>query len=123
VLAFTDRASQKWQDAVQHAEHGLQAIPKMAKPEGVAQADFDKTKSQMSGLLNSVAGFSDLQLKDYADAQKYLRAAVQADPNNLENIWPLALSYLTATPPDYINGIFFAARAASLSSGAAEQQM
>jgi tetratricopeptide (TPR) repeat protein len=123
VLAFTDRASQKWQDAVQHSEHGLQAIPKMAKPEGVSEPDFDKTKKQMSGLLNSVAGFSDLQLKDYADAQKYLRTAVESDPNNLENIWPLALSYLTATPPDYLNGIFFAARAASLSSGAAEQQM
>ena len=69
-----------------------------------------------AGLLNSVAGFSALQLKDYAAAQKYLRPAVEADPNNVENVYPLALSYLTATPSDDVNGLFFIARAANLVS-------
>jgi hypothetical protein len=55
-----------------------------------------------------------LQLKDYAGAQKHLRAAVEQDPNNVENIYPLGLAYLTATPPDEVNGIFFMARAANL---------
>ena len=39
------------------------------------------------------------QLKDYAAAQKYLRPAVEADPKNVENVYPLALAYLSATPP------------------------
>ena len=114
LLAYLERSSQKWADAKQHAEHGLQALPKMPKPDGVSDADFTKQKSQLSALLNSVAGLSALQLKDYPEAQKYLRAAVEADPNNVENIYPLALAYLTASPSDDVNGLFFIARAANL---------
>lgn len=116
LLAYNERAAQKWADAKQHAERGLQAIPKMPKPDGVSDADFEKQKTQLSALLNSVAGFSALQLKDYPSAQKYLRAAVEADPKNVENIYPLALSYLSATPPDDVNGLFFIGRAANLIS-------
>jgi tetratricopeptide (TPR) repeat protein len=116
LLAYNERAAQKWPDAKQHAEKGLQAVEKMAKPDGVSDADFAKQKAQLSGLLNSVAGFSSLQMKDYASAQKYLRPAVEADPNNVENVYPLALSYLTATPSDDLNGLWFIARAANLVS-------
>jgi hypothetical protein len=52
-----------------------------------------------------------------------LRAAVQADPNNIENIYPLALAYLTATPPDSVNGLFFIARAADLATPAGQPQI
>ena len=114
LLAYNERAAQKWPDARQHAEKGLQALAKMPKPDGVSDADFAKQKTQLGALLNSVAGFSALQLKDYASAQKYLRPAVEADPNNVENVYPLALAYLTATPPDDVNGLFFIARAANL---------
>jgi tetratricopeptide (TPR) repeat protein len=116
LLAYNERAAQKWPDAKQHAERGLQAVEKMVKPDGVSDADFAKQKAQLSGLLNSVAGFSSLQTKDYASAQKYLRPAVEADPNNVENVYPLALSYLTATPSDDLNGLWFIARAANLVS-------
>src|SRR6185369_2570822 len=78
LLAYYDRAGQKWADAKQHAERGLQALPKWTKPEGVSDADFEKQKTQFSGLLSSVAGLSALQLKDYPAAQKGLRAAVEA---------------------------------------------
>ena len=114
LLAFNERASQKWADAKQHAERGLQALPSMTKPDGVSDADFEKQKTQMGGLLNSVAGFSALQLKDNAAAEKYLRAAVETDPNNVENVYPLALASLTATPEDDVNGLFFIARAVNL---------
>ena len=116
LLAYNERAAQKWVDAKQHAERGLQALTKMTKADGVSEADLAKQKAQLAALLNSVAGFSALQLKDYASAQKYLRPAVEADPNNVENVYPLALSYLTATPPDDVNGLFFIARAANLVS-------
>jgi tetratricopeptide (TPR) repeat protein len=114
LLAYNERAAQKWPDAKQHAERGLQAVEKMTKPDGVSDADFAKQKTQLSSLLNSVAGFSALQMKDYTGAQKYLRPAVEADPNNVENVYPLALAYLTATPSDDVNGLFFIARAANL---------
>jgi hypothetical protein len=116
LLAYNERAAQKWADAKQHAEKGLQALAKMPKADGVSDADFAKQKTQLSGLLNGVAGFSALQLKDYVSAQKYLRPAVEGDPNNVENVYPLALSYLTATPSDDVNGLFFIARAANLVS-------
>jgi hypothetical protein len=114
LLAFNERAAQKWADAKQHAEKGLQAIPGMTKPDGVSEADFEKQKAQMAALLESVAGFSALQLKDNATAEKDLRAAVEADPNNVENVYPYALACLTATPEDDVNGLFFMARAANL---------
>src|SRR5256712_7764069 len=88
----------------------------MPKADGVSDADFAKQKDQLSALLNSVAGFSALQLKDYAAAQKYLRVAVEADPNNVENVYPVALASLTGTPSDDVNGLFFIARAANLIS-------
>jgi len=114
LLAFNERAEQKWADAKQHAERGLQAIPSMAKPDGVSEADFEKQKAGMTTLLDAVAGFSALQLKDNATAEKDLRAAVEADPNNVENVYPYALACLTATPEDDVNGLFFIARAANL---------
>jgi len=114
LLAYSNKAGQKWADAEKYAIQGLQALPRMQKGEMVSDADFEKQKTQLAALMNNVAGFSALQVKDYASAQKYLRAAVEADPNNLENVYPLALAYLTATPADDVNGLFFIARAASL---------
>jgi tetratricopeptide (TPR) repeat protein len=116
LLAYNERATQKWADAKLHAERGLAALDKMPKADNVSEADFAKQKTQLAGLLNSVAGFSALQLKDYPEAEKYLRPAVEGDPNNVENVYPLALAYLTATPPDEVNGLFFIARAANLVS-------
>jgi hypothetical protein len=114
LLAYSERATQKWADAKGHAERGLQALTTMTKPDGVSDADFQKQKTQLGSLLESVAGFSALQLKDNATAEKDLRAAVEADPNNVENVYPLALASLTATPEDDVNGLFFIARAINL---------
>ncbi|MGO9650425.1 MAG: tetratricopeptide repeat protein [Terriglobales bacterium] len=114
LLAYNERAAQKWADAKTHAERGLQALPTMSKPDGASDADFEKQKGQLAALLESVAGFSALQLKDNATAEKDLRAAVEADPSNVENVYPYALACLTATPEDDVNGLFFIARAANL---------
>jgi hypothetical protein len=114
LLAYNERAAQKWADAKAHAENGLQALPGMTKPDGASDADFAKQKAQLAELLEGIAGFSALQLKDNATAEKDLRAAVEADPANVENVYPLALASLTATPEDDVNGLFFIARAANL---------
>src|SRR5580698_7918034 len=114
LLAYNERAAQKWADAKAHAENGLQALPGMTKPDGASDADFAKQKAQLGELLEGIAGFSALQLKDNATAEKDLRAAVEADPANVENVYPLALASLTATPEDDVNGLFFIARAINL---------
>ncbi len=117
VLAYSSKGSNNWPDARKYAEQGLQALPSMTKPDGVSDADFAKQKAQLNQLLNSIAGFAALQTKDNAAAEKYLRASVDANPNNLQDVYPLALAYLTATPPDSVNGLFYIARAANLAAG------
>jgi len=49
-----------------------------------------------------------------------LKPAADANPADLSIIYPLALSYLGQTPPDYQNGIWFAARAAAIAPPAAQ---
>jgi tetratricopeptide (TPR) repeat protein len=115
VLAYTEKATQSWADAKQHAEHALEVLPKWTKPEGVSDADFAKQKTQFAAIMENVAGFSALQLKDYPSAQKHLRAAVDGDPNNVENVYALANALLPpSTPADEVQGLFFIARAINL---------
>ena len=129
LLAYTKRAAaeanqnpqQNLAEGAKYAERGLQAMQTAPKPEGMSDADFDKLKKQTSAIFNGVDGIAALQAKDYAKAQQHLRAAVEADPNNLRDVYPLALAYLTATPPDYLNGLFFIARAANLAAGTPAQ--
>src|SRR5207237_8311125 len=108
-------------DAAQYADRGLQALKTAAKPEGMSDADFEKLKSQMSTIFNGVAGIAALQSKNLPQAEEHMRAAVQGDPNDLRNVYPLALAYPTATPPDPVNRLFFLARDANLAAGSPRQ--
>ena len=129
LLAYTKRAAaeanqnpqQNLSEGAQYAQKGLQCAQTAPKPAEVSEADWDKLKKQTSGIFNGVAGIAALQSKDYTNAQKFLRASVDADPNNLRDVYPLALAYLTATPPDYLNGLWFIARAANLAAGSPAQ--
>jgi len=129
LMAYSKRAAaeanqnpqQNLAEAAQYAERGLQALKTATKPEGMSDVDFEKLKSQMSTIFNGVAGIAALQSKNFPLAEERLRAAVQGDPNDLRNVYPLALAYLTATPPDPVSGLFFIARAANLAAGSPGQ--
>jgi len=119
LLAYSKRVTAKTSqdliEAGQYAEKGLQALTTAPKPDGMSEADFDKFKKQISLIFNGSAGMAAYQNKDNAKAQQYLRAAVEGDPTDVNNIYPLALSYLTAGPPEKtVDGLFFIARAANL---------
>lgn len=117
ILAYLKRASGDFPNARKFAEQGLAALPNFSKPEGVSDADFEKQKAQFTQLLNSVAGYAAWQTKDFASAQKYLKLSVAANPNSLEDVYALAVSSLPpSTPEDTLNGLFWIARAASLST-------
>jgi tetratricopeptide (TPR) repeat protein len=123
VLAYTEKATQNWADAKTHAEHALEVLPKWTKPDGVSDADFAKQKTQFAAIMENVAGFSALQLKDYPSAQKHLRAAVEADPTNVENVYALATALLPpSTPADQVQGLFFIARAVNLVTDATAKE-
>src|SRR5256714_3801510 len=115
---------QNLSDLAQYSGKGLECIQSGQKPAGISDADYDKLKKQVSPIFSGGAGFAGLQNKDYPRAQTNLKAAVDAEPNDLQNVYPLAMAYLTANPPDTLNGLFYIARAASLApAGPAQNQI
>jgi hypothetical protein len=117
-------AQQNLADAANYAQKGLQAIPVAVKPEGMKAADFDTLKAQTGAIFNGAIGISALQAKDYPTAQKDLQASVDVNPANVGDVYPLALSYLEAPQPVYLQGLWYIARAAALEAQnpAAQQQ-
>ena len=127
LLAYIDRmraqqgdpnGKQLSADAGKYGQQGLGCLDKFQKPEGTSDADFQKMKAQMSGNFNAAAGWGALQDKDYAKAAQFLKGATEANPpdsqKDLALLYPLALAYLQQSPPDYQNGIWYAARAAAV---------
>jgi tetratricopeptide (TPR) repeat protein len=129
LLAYIDRlkaqggdpnAKQDLADAKKYGQMGLDGLSKFTKPEGTSDADFQKMKDQMTGVFNAALGIAAITDKDYDDARKDLRAAVDSSPDfqkDFSVVYPLALAYAGPTPPDPkltpdpINAIWFAARA------------
>jgi tetratricopeptide (TPR) repeat protein len=110
-------------DLQQYCMKGLEAVASGKKPAGLKDEDYAKLKKDTGVIFNGGCGFAALQNKDYPNAQKYLRAAVEAEPNDLQNVYPLALAYLTPNPrpdEDALNGLFFMSRAVNLANGNAE---
>lgn len=127
LLAYIDRVraqqgdpngKQLSADAGKYGQQGLGCMDKFQKPEGTSDADFQKMKAQMTGNFDAAAGWGALQDKDYAKAAQSLKAATEANPpdsqKDLALLYPLALAYLQQNPPDYQNGIWYAARAAAI---------
>jgi tetratricopeptide (TPR) repeat protein len=132
LLAYFDRviaqggdpnSKQMLADGKKYGQQGLDCMSKFNKPEGTSDADFQKTKDQMTGIFNAAIGISALQDKDYATAVPALRKTVDANPADFSVVYPLALAYLGQNPPDYQNGIWYAARAAAVAPPAAQAQI
>jgi hypothetical protein len=129
LLSYFDRvmaqggdpnAKQLLVDGKKYGQQGLDCMPKFNKPDGTSDADFQKTKDQMTAIFNAAIGMACLQDKDNACASQHLRVTVDANPTDFSVVYPLALAYLGTTPPDYQNGIWFAARAAATAPAPAE---
>ena len=107
---------QNLNEARELAERGLQALKTAVKPEGMSEEDFEKFKSQVAVVFNGTTGLWSLQNKNYADAQQHLRAAVNDNPNDFKDVYPLALAYLSAKPSADLDGLWFAARSVNLAT-------
>jgi len=108
-------------DGLELSKRGLAALGTAPKPEGMKDDEFTKMKAQMSTIFNGTAGIASLQNKDYKAAQDYLQASLAMEPNNLRDSYPLALSYLQATPADTVHGIYYLSRSANLAAGTPSQ--
>jgi tetratricopeptide (TPR) repeat protein len=140
LLAYFDRlkaqggdanAKQDLVDAKKYGQMGLDGLAKFTKPDGTSDADFQKMKDQMTGVFNAALGIAAITDKNYDDARKDLRAAVDSSPDfqkDFSVVYPLALAYAGPTPPDPkltpdpINAIWFAARASVVAPNAQYQQ-
>jgi tetratricopeptide (TPR) repeat protein len=134
LLAFIDRlkaqgneppaaALQDLADAKKYAQQGLDNLPKFTKPEGTSDADFQKMKDQMTGVFDTALGLAAYNDKNFVEARKDLRAAVDSTPDfqkDFSIVYPLALAYAGPTPPDPnlppdpIDAIWFTVRASVL---------
>jgi hypothetical protein len=100
-------------DGKKYGQQGLDCLPK------VTDQELLKNKAQMEVIFKSAIGITDFQGNDFAGAVANLRPAVDANPTDFSVVYPLALAYLKQTPPDYQNGIWFAARAAAVAPAGA----
>ena len=117
ILSYLKKAGGDCPNARSFAERGLTALGAYAKPEGVAQEDYDKQKVSFTELFHNVIGYCAWQMKDYPTAQTHLKLSVAGNPTSLEDVYALAISTLPpATPEDMPNGLFWIARAADLST-------
>jgi hypothetical protein len=126
LLAYFDRvaaqggdanAVQLLADGKKNGEQGLSCLPKATDP------DIKKMEPQMTVIFNAAIGISCLQNKDYKCAIDHLKPVVDANPTDFSVVYPLALAYLGQAPPDYQNGIWFAARSAAVAPPASQPQL
>jgi len=129
LLSYFDRvmaqggdpnAKQLLIDGKKYGQQGLACLPKFTKPDGTSAEEFKKQTDQMNAIFHSAIGMAELQDKDNLHAAPDLRATVDANPTDFSVVYPLAIAYLGETPPDYQNGIWFAARAAAIAPAAAQ---
>ncbi|MBV9073906.1 MAG: hypothetical protein JOZ10_09760 [Acidobacteria bacterium] len=124
LLTYSSRAQGNFQQAASFAERGLPAAETMPRPAGMNDADYTKLQNGVKVIFNGAICMNGLQQKDYANAQKACLAAVSVpeDANNLQDVYPLATAYLQANPPDYQNGLFWAAKAVDLAQASGNAQ-
>lgn len=121
-VMMQQNAQQNLADLQTYCAKGLDAVKANQKPVGMKDEDFDKLKKETTLIFNAGCGFAGLQTKDYQHAVEYLRAAVDQDPNDLQNVYPLATAYNSLTPPDSLNAIFYLSRAAGLAQAGSDAQ-
>ena len=102
------------EEEVELVNRGLRVLATASKPEYMAEAKFVTQKAEAVLVFHSLAGVEAIRRSDYKSAQQHLEAAVQVNPASFACVYPLALVYLKATPPDPVRGLFFLARAANL---------
>jgi hypothetical protein len=111
-------------DMLAGARRGLDALPNWAKPADMADDAFAAMRKQMTAIFAGAIGFGTLQTKDYAKARAYYQMAFAADPNNLQDVYQLAIADLQMEPID-VEGLWYIAKATTLAKGndAAQQRI
>ena len=107
--------------AVEASRRGIAALAKWPKPDGASDSDFSRTKMQMFAIFDGTLGFAALQAKDYEKARAYYLEAVGVEPDNLADVYQLAVSQLELQPSDPL-GFWYGARAVAIARAAKSDQ-
>ncbi|HLH09424.1 MAG TPA: hypothetical protein VKW78_19455 [Terriglobales bacterium] len=107
-------AQQTLAQAADYGQRGIEALETYQKPEGMNDQQFAQLKTQLAGIFNASVGLNALQTKDYPKAQSHLAVAVASNPTDFATTYQLALADLDAPQPDYLDGLWYVARAANL---------
>ena len=119
LLAYFDRiraqggdpnALQLLGDAKKYGEQGTACWPKVTDPEITKK----EMKDQMTNIFQSAIGIAECQNKNYPACIAALKPVVDSNPTDFSVVYPLALAYLNQSPPDFQNGVWYAARAAAV---------
>ena len=127
IVTALDRAAASQGDAKAlaeagaDAEKGLKSLPSWQKPEAMSDADFEKLRKQMTVIFQGAAGFAALQAKDYPAARDHYMKSIESDPNNLQDVYQLAVAELEMKPLDP-NGFWYVAKAVQMAQGNAAGQ-
>jgi hypothetical protein len=97
---------------------GLKALAALPKPDNMTQQQFDDNKKPAVALFNGVAGFAELQMKDYAAAADSYKADLANKPDDGVASYRLGLALLQENPPVYMDGFWALARAVNLMKNA-----
>lgn len=109
------------QPAVAAAERGLTVLSRWQRPQDVEERAFMRLKFQYIAVFNGMLGYAALQQKDYGRARRLLADAVAVDPENLQDVYQLAVAQLEGTPLDAL-GFWYGARAIAISRAAKNEQ-
>ena len=104
-------------DAAAEAERGLKALTTWKPPTGAADAEAASMRDQMTATFNGALGFRALLHGDYVAARPFYRAALKADPTNMNNAYQYAVCMMQSDPVDPA-GFWWAARAFDLAETA-----
>jgi hypothetical protein len=99
------------------AERGLAGLRDWAKPDGMTDADFATARDQMTAIFAVALGYRALAHKDDVAAAPYYLTALKAKPDDLTDIYQLAIAELQSKPVDP-DGFWWAARAYTLAGAA-----
>lgn len=108
--------AQCYAPVAQMAQTGLAQIANF-NPAGVSPADAEKQKAAFTQIFNSGAGRAAVAAKDFPNAQKFLIESVKTAPDNVMDVYQLALAYGSQTPPtdqSNLNAAFYFGRVYAL---------
>jgi tetratricopeptide (TPR) repeat protein len=111
-------------DLATGAQRGLDALAHWSKPADVSDDAFAGMRKQMTAIFNGALGFATLQARDYTNARRYYQLAFASDPNNLQDVYQLAIADLQAEPIE-VDGLWYIAKATALAKDneAAQQRI